>query len=115
MITIETNHTGGATNVIGPVRNTYTASTQIDIRSLIINNTDTTSIGIRLWLTNGTNDYYILGGSAIWFKMGTGYSADVFEKTPFSYDGSFELRLSTDTGHTATSFLNYEIERSFDT
>ena len=114
MKTIETNHTGGATNVIGPVRNTYTATTQLDVKSLVINNTDNSSIRLRLWLTNGTNDFYILGGTGSWFRMGVNYSADVFDKTPFSYDGTFELRLSTDTGHTAASFLNYEIMRSFD-
>ena len=114
MITIETNHTGGATNVIGPVRNTYTATTKLDVKSLLINNTDNHSIRVKLWLTNGTNDFYILGGTGSWLRMGTGYTADIFEKTPFSYDGTFELRLSTDTGHTAASFLNYEIVRSFD-
>lgn len=114
MITIETNHTGGATNVIGPVRNTYTAKEQLDVKSLIVNNSDNSSIRVKLWLTNGTTDYYILGGTASWFRMGTGYTADIFEKTPFSYDGTFELRLSTDTGHTASSFLNYELIRSFD-
>ena len=114
MITIETNHTAASTNVIGPVRNTYTPKEQLDVKSLIVNNNDTTSINIRLWLTNGTTDYYILGGSGSWFRMGLGYSTDVFEKTPFSYDGTFELRLQTNTGHTAASFLNYEIIRSFD-
>ena len=114
MITIETNHTAASTSVIGPVRNSYTSKEQLDVKSLIVNNNDTTGINIRLWLTNGTTDFYILGGSASWFRMGLGYSADVFEKTPFSYDGTFELRLQTNTGHTAASFLNYEISRSFD-
>ena len=115
MKTVQTTHPGATTAIVGPVRNTYTAKDYIDIKSLIINNTDTTSIGVKVYLWNGSTNYYILGSTSTFFKMGVGYSADIFEKTPFSYDGTYELKIYTDSGHTATSFLNYEIRRSFDT
>ena len=85
------NSTSNGTNhvIIGPAE-ANTGNMNIIIHSLYVVNTDTTSVGIDLYLSSdagATVHIPILDG----IKIGIGYTLDVFEDTPFEYSDDYGL------------------------
>tara|TARA_B100000519_G_C14069318_1_gene355988 strand:- start:222 stop:575 length:354 start_codon:yes stop_codon:yes gene_type:complete len=103
---INATSSGTAHVIIGPSE-ANTGNKNIIIHSLYIVNTDTTSIGVDLYLStdNGATVHIpILDG----IKIGIGYTLDVFEDTPFEYSDTYGLFFKmTDAAYTANATGNY--------
>ncbi len=83
---------------------------QTRINSLIIANTHTAAIGVKIFLDTdsaGANpDYYILGGAVATHKLSAGYSIDVFEGTPFEIPSSTAIWVQL-AANTADAICNF--------
>jgi len=105
MVRISAISSGTSHVLIGLAEANLGDSRRVD--SLIITNTDTTSIGVDLYLSNNAGvsvTVPILDGLLI----RKGYTVDVFEKIPFEYDDSLALYFKmTDAAYTATATLCY--------
>ena len=84
---------GTTQKIIGVTKDT--TGLQRRVGSLIIANTLNNSIGIKVYLatdgTGATPTQYIVGGASTFLRMGQGYTADIFEGTPFEYPATHEL------------------------
>ena len=109
-ILINSTSSGTTHIIIGPPE-ANTGNMNIIIHSLYIVNTDTTSIGVDLYLSsdNGATVHVpILDG----IKIGIGYTLDVFEDTPFEYSDDYGLFFKmTNAAFTATVTGNYSISQ----
>ena len=91
-----------------------TTGLQRRVASLIIANTLNNSIGIKVYLatdgTGATPTQYIVGGASTQLKMGQGYTADIFEGTPFEYPATHELYVVCHhPSNSADIIINYDI------
>ena len=72
-----------------------TTGLQRRVASLIIANTHNLTTGLKVYLAadgTGASPYkYIVGGASTYLKMGQGYTADIFNGTPFEYPSEYEL------------------------
>jgi hypothetical protein len=110
-ILISAASSGTAHVVIGPPE-ANTGNTNVLIHSLYIVNTDSTSIGVDLYLStdNGVSVHIpILDG----IKIAVGYTLDVFDGIPFEYSDTYGLFFKmTDAAYTANVTGNYsKVER----
>tara|TARA_Y100000004_G_scaffold162312_1_gene190954 strand:- start:624 stop:965 length:342 start_codon:yes stop_codon:yes gene_type:complete len=66
------------------------------LERVLICNTDSEDIGVRLVLDDGTNTYHIL--KSITIPLGT--TLDVLNGIPFVYDSRYSVKIITGSGHT---------------
>jgi len=103
---------GTTHKIIGAIKDT--TALQRRVGSLIIANTLNGSIGIKVYLavdgTGATPTQYIVGGASTYLKMGQGYTADIFQGTPFEYPATHELYVVCDhISNSADIIINYDI------
>ena len=112
-IILHSTSSGTSHVIIGPPE-ANTGNMNIIIHSLYIVNTDTTSIGVDLYLSTdagSTVHVPILDG----IKIGIGYTLDVFEEVPFEYPDTHGLFFKmTDAAFTAQVTGNYSISQRID-
>jgi len=115
MVTAFQNIAAGAGTthkIIGATKDT--TGLQRRVASLIIANTLNNSIGIKVYLasdgTGASPDKYIVGGASTQLKMGIGYTADIFQGTPFEYPATHELYVvCKHPSNSADIIINYDI------